>query len=410
MFLSVYENKVEKRIDRVIERVKLGHKNNKRRRELIDLFLEYPIETTVWLEYKYKGYKFLKKSRRRNLYEVMDEIEADFLEWMEGRKFDDLEVELVVPERLTRLEEKEDVWRLMMIGEFMKSRFKYRESSAFWKLFPNNYGEEGVRIIGDCNQVVTFYIWLYGVIADNDILDIRVLPNHVCLHLHGLDFEATNGGFKDYGKKGYVVGCENIVAVNLLDIHDPIEKRWDVSEVNVAKMQAVADLFEVEEDLVELNLKITYTNMGVFYMNSKRWNKARKFFEMAGDEKRLEMTYVNEAVDLTEQKKYKKAMRVARKGGLEDMESKIRKNYCIKLAGAKNWKKAMVEARKLGDKEMIQYVYGKEFEHLYGKVGGVETVKGARKNKTTYKRLLFLAKKLRDKKAEESVRSIIRKI
>lgn len=98
------------------------------------------------------------------------------------------------------------------------------------------------------------------------------------------------------------------------------------------------------------------------------------------------------------------------KGGLNELEDRIRKNYCIRLAEAKDWKRAMVEARKLGDKELIKYVYGKEFEYLYAKVNDVKTVKGARKFKSTYKRLLFLAKKIGDKKAEESVRDILRKI
>lgn len=410
MFLSVYENKIEKRIDKLLGKVKLGSKSMGLRNKIEDMFLDFPVEMTVWLEYKYKGYKFLKKGRRRDLYEVMLEIEEDFLDWFGKREFLPEKVEVLVPERLNNLVEKQDVWKLVMIGEFLKGRYKYRESSAFWKLFPSNYGEEGVKLIGDCNQIVTFYIWLYGLIGENDILDIRVLPNHVCLHLHGLDYEATNGTFKDYGEKGYVVGCENIVAINLLDIHDPVEKRWNTSEVNLAKMQAVASLFEVEEELVETNLRITYVNLGVFYMNAGKWKSARKFFRLAEDDKRLEMAYVNEAVELAERKKFKKALRVARKGGLDELEDRIRKNYCIRLAEVKDWKRAMVEARKLGDKELIKYVYGKEFEYLYTKVDDVKTVKGARKFKSAYKRLLFLAKKIGDKKAEESVRDILRRV
>ncbi len=410
MFLSVYENKIEKRVDKVLSKVKLGKSNSRYRERLVDLFFEFPFETAIWLEYKYKGYRFLKKSKRRKMYEVAELIEEDFLEWMEKHPYDAEKVEMTVPERLVNEKEEQDVWKLMMIGEFSKGRYKYRESSAFWKLFPARYGEEGMKMIGDCNQIVTFYVGMFAIVGDVEDLEIRVLPNHVCLHIHGLDYEATNGTFKDYKDKGYLVDCENILAINLLDITDPSEKKWDVSEVNTAKMQAVAAMFEVEAEIVEKNLIVTYKNMGIFYMNSRKWDQARKHFRLAQAEDLERMAYHNEVVWLLGLKKYKKAIRVAHKGGLEEIEEQVRREYIVDLAKKRNWKKGMAEARKLGDKELIKYVYGKEFEYLYAKVDDVDTVKGARKYKSTYKRLLFLAKKLGDKKAEESVRSIMRKI
>ena len=410
MFLSVYENKIEKRIDKVIGKIKLGKSSNRLKDKFIVNFLENPIEMTVWLEYKYKGYKFLKKRKRRHIYEVAELIEEDFMSFYESEEINFSTVEMTVPDRLKNKDEKENIWKLMMIAKFLKGKFKYRESSAFWKLFPNDYGDEDVKMIGDCNQIVTVYIWLYRLIGELEDLKIRVLPKHVCLHLHDLDFEATNGQFKDYKKKGYIAECENIVSINLLDIHDPVEQRWDVSEVNTAKMQAVAAMFDVETKLVENNLKITYANMGVFYMNTHKWKTARKYLEMAESDKMIEMSYHNEVVELLENNNFKKAIKVAHRGGLETLEMKVRRDYCIRLTKSKNWKKAFAEARKLGDKKMLKYVYGKEFEYLYDKVSEYQTVSAARNHKTRYRRLLFLARKLGDKKAEECVKKILRKI
>lgn len=410
MFLSVYENKIEKKIDKVLGKIKLGRPSSRLTNMLVDLFYEFPLEVTVWLEYKYKGYKFLKKKRRSQIYDVGQLIEEDFLKFYKARELDVVKIETILPDRIHEDEDKEKIWKLMMIAEFLKGKYKYRESSAFWKLFPTRYGEEGVKLIGDCNQIVTFYIWLYSLVGDISNLKIRVLPNHVCLHILDVDFEATSGEFKDYKEKGYLADCENIIAINLLDIHDPVEKRWDVSQVNTAKMQAVAGLFKVESELVEKNLKITYANMGVFYMNQKKWSQARKFLVMAEADELIRMSYHNEVVGLVDNKRFKAALRVASKGGLVDLEQKVRRDYCIRLADTKNWKKALVEARKLGDKEIIKYVRGKEFQYLYDKVSGLATVKAARNYRSTYRRLLFLARKLGDKKAEESVKSILRKI
>lgn len=410
MFLSVYENKVEKRIDKILSKVKLGISSERLYSKLVDLFYEYPVEVTVWLEYKYKGYKFLKKKRRNDLYEVSFLIEDEFMKFYEARELDEVKIETALPDRVKTEEGKKQVWILMMIAEFLKGKYKYRESSAFWKLFPSKYGDEGVKMIGDCNQIVTLYIWLYGLVGDKNDLKIRVLPNHVCLHVADLDFEATVGGFKDYKNKGYLADCENIIAINLLDIHDPVEKRWDVSQVNTAKMQAVAAMFEVESELVEKNLKITYVNMGVFYLNQKKWKEARKLLEIAEAEDLIHMSYHNEVLELVDRKNFKSALKVAAKGGLVDLERRVRRDYCIRLADTKNWKKALIEARKLGNREIVRYVRSKEFQYLYDKVSGLETVKAARGQKSKYRRLLFLAKKLGDKKAEESVKRILRKI
>lgn len=411
-WFSTYLNKKEKQLDKIVGKLKLdGRKNERWKDAIVDFFFENPIETTIWFEYKYKGYSFLKKRRRRQVYETRDLIAEEFLSWIERQKFDEVLVDTLVPVGSLKRQEKEKLWKLIMIAKFLTGRYVYRESSAFWKLFPKKYVTGTTKLVGDCNQIVTFYVWLFSLIEEeHQILKIRLLKNHVCLNIFDLDFEATNGNFKNYSEKGQVLDAENIVAVNLLDIHDPVEKRWDVSGVNTAKMTLVASLFDVEGDLVKKNLQITYSNLGIFYLNQKRWAKARNFFEMAEDDEKIRISYINEALFLVELNKYKKALKIARKLGEKEFEDQIGKTYFLYLSKHKKWREARKVASKMNDKELFTYTYQKEYAELYESLRGVTTVKKARLKKARYQRLLYLAKKLGNKEAEKNIQKILREI
>ena len=409
-WFSTYLNGKERKIDSLVNKLKLGNIHNRDwRRGIVNFFYENPVETCIWFEYKYKGYSFLKKSRRRKIYETRDKIQVDFLDWYSKLEFQESLIDKMLPNESLLLEEKKKLWKLVMIDNFLNGKYFYKESSAFWKLFPLKYDSRS-QMIGDCNQIVSLYIWLFGLIDDSRNLQIKLLKNHVCIHMFGVDFEATNGHFMKYTEKSDVLDPENILAVNLLDIADPVEKKWDVNAVNTAKMHLIASLFDVDEDLVKENLRITYSNLGIFYLNQKNWEKARYFFWVAKDEEKIRYTYINESLAWADLHKYEKALKIAKKTKDPEFELQIKKNYFIWLTKQKQWKDARKLANSMQDKELYIYTYQMEFAELFEFLQKIKTKDKATSHKSKYERLLFLAKKIDNKEAVQSIQAILRKM
>lgn len=409
MWFSVYENKVEKRIDKYLSRVKRGTSSGRVQNELKGFLLESPIELILWLEYKYKGYKFLKKKRRAFIYDVSYELETEFLEYrsLEKNIFSDKAEEkmrVLFPVKLSKAK-LEKMWEMLVISSFLKSKYTYRESSAFWKLFPL----DGGKMIGDCNQIVAVYMWLFGLNFDMDDLKLKHWPGHVCLHLEGFDFEATVGEFKNYSGKGEVIGIENIIPMNLLDIDDPDEKTWDIGKVKFAQMTVLVSKFDFESEVVKHNLQVAYIQVGVLALNNRDWRKAREFFGLAGDDAKVGFAWESEIRWLVDNGKLKAAMRVATKYGNDEFLKYVREKYCVSLLKRKAFEKAGLVAKKLG-KDWERKCWIDEFNYLRGKVDGVNDLRTMKSNKKKYQRMLSLARKLKDGSLEKSLKGILKQI
>ena len=72
-FFSLYEGPFEKKVDKFLKKIK-----KRSTKDLELLMQEDLVRLTIFMEYKFKGYKMLKRRYRRRLYEAADKIKADF--------------------------------------------------------------------------------------------------------------------------------------------------------------------------------------------------------------------------------------------------------------------------------------------------------------------------------------------
>ena len=64
----------------------------------------------------------------------------------------------------------------------------------------------------------------------------------------------------------------------------------------------------------------------------------------------------------------------------------------------------------LGNEEMKKACYGKQYNDLVKKVSGDKTVKDVKRHKSTYQKMLSLARKMGDSRLERSVRETLKKV
>ena len=156
---------------------------------------------------------------------------------------------------------------LERVAEFWHNgRYRYIKTASFWRLF-------GAEMEGDCNQVVTLYVYLYSLRFDVEDLRIRILPGHVCLHFDGVDLEATNGEFVKY-EDGEVLPITELISTNLLDVSDFRERSGFVSPRVMLKSAQLAYKISSNKGLVSKNLDIIYRNLVFTALKSQDFKAA----------------------------------------------------------------------------------------------------------------------------------------
>ena len=190
-FFSFYADPFEKKVDRFLNRL-----NQYSRKRLLELMQEDLVKLTIFFEYKFKGYKKLKKGKRRHLYESAEIISTDFQRFFETnqKEISRKQESITLPNEL-RMDER--MTYLLGIMEYLKpgSRLQYEESATFQKLLRDP--ASGI-LSGDCNQITTLYIYLYSRRYSVTDLQVKILPEHVCLHYKGVDIETTSGTLTRY--------------------------------------------------------------------------------------------------------------------------------------------------------------------------------------------------------------------
>lgn len=285
--------------------------------ELLALMQEDLVVLSVWTERKYKGYKYMKKRVRRRLYANR---------WLIVRRFEEFCREYVPNEMDEKLR------YLRQIAAFLHSGgvYEYLDTASFGKLLANP--DEG-KMIGDCNQIVTFYIYLYSLKFPVQDLKIKILPEHVCLHFQGIDLEATSGDFVKYDK-GEVLPVTEIVSTNLLDMSDFRERAQRISERDMVKAAQLAYAISSMKEVVEKNLQIAYHNLAVACLNENDFEGAMFYADKKGDEELRQAVYAKKYNALVRRvagvktvgdaRKYKQVYRdmldLARKMGDRDRE------------------------------------------------------------------------------------------
>lgn len=250
----------------------------------------------LWTEYRYKGYNYLKKAKRRELYANLAVITADFDQFAAAAGGE-----------LTRRRVLE-----LLTEYFAPARgvYQYRESSSFGRLLRDPNTEP---LVGDCNQIVTLYIYLYSRYHDVRDLKVRLLPGHVALHFDGMDIETTNGTFVHYDDTdgAELQPIEEIVSVNLLDITDENFAQHEVAPEDFLQASRFAFILSHQRDIVRRNLDAAYSKLINTLMARNNYAAALKFAKQSKDMELLSIVGNNGAVHHMERNEFAAARRFA---------------------------------------------------------------------------------------------------
>ncbi|QQR83966.1 hypothetical protein IPJ72_02080 [Candidatus Peregrinibacteria bacterium] len=323
------------------------------KQQLIALMQTDLVRLNLMLEYRFKGYKKLNKSYRKQCYTNAEKMKALFLKKNMSER---------------RMASNEKLNYLMQIAHFLKpgQYYQYEKNVAFERMLKDP-GQS--KLIGDCNQIVTFYIYLYSLKFPVTDLKIKLLPDHVCLHFEGKDLEATLGILTEYKNYDFIGSIEEIISTNLLDVPDLKQKRQSVSARNFLRASKLAKAISTHKAITEHNLKIAYQKIVVELLKEKKFSQAREFAKESHETKLVESVMKHEGLEKMNQKKFEAARKLFNKikfqEGLkacdqnelyEQMEKikhcKTIKDYRQKL---KNLNRIKVLARSIDNTEIIAF-------------------------------------------------------
>ena len=240
------------------------------RARLLELLQQNIAVINLWSEYKYKGYTYLTKRERKKLYTNLARITSEFDRFWES--YDSPEGD----------ERRKLLSAIMEYCSGPHGVYQYRASSSFGRLLVNP--AEG-PLVGDCNQIVTLYIYLYSRYFAVTDLRLRLLPGHVALHYNGDDIEATNGTIAhyDHEKNNVLMPIEEIVSINLLDTTDEYLATHPIAPKDFLQSARFASVLSHDRDIVNRNLDAAYITITKQLMDSHNYTQALAFAKQSRD-------------------------------------------------------------------------------------------------------------------------------
>ena len=284
--LGQYADPTERRIGLFFKGLSEKKSAAAARLQLLDLMQRDLAAINLWTEYKYKGYKYLRKSTRKQLYSNLEQIAADFDLFYQSHKMDGEGIARhihsiaphahVEPHRIQLLRALTDYCSLT------RGLYEYRESSSFSRLLRDPREE---KLVGDCNQIVTLYAHLYAKYFDIRDLKVRLLPRHIALHYGGVDIEATNGTFANYddAKDAELMPVEELVTVNLLDTTDTYLETHEVDPEDFLQSSRLAYMLSHSREIVSRNLEAAYGSIINGLMGRHNFSQALKFAKQSSN-------------------------------------------------------------------------------------------------------------------------------
>lgn len=409
--LSPYAHPFEKKADKFFKKIKSTSNPFAVQKKLEKLMQEDLVILDLWMEKKYKNYKYLNKGTRRRMYENVELLNKDFDQYVAKRAVQSARIkEEIEKHGLTfPVKHAEKLEYLSKIMSYLSpsNHFHYEASANFGKLLRNPKEE---KLIGDCNQIVTLYAYLYSRKFPISNLKIKILPKHVCLHFEGIDIEATNATFHHYKDFEYLLPITELIPTNALDTTDSTEQTEHIDPRTMVKRAQFAQATSSMREVVDRNLQAAYRHAGVTMMNNKEYDSAIFFFEKLGDPALLGKVHHNAAVHYLNSKNLRKASYYANQSGNADLKNAVIRAQGVKYYNQKNYTKAKDYFKKAGEEKMVKACYQGMYSQLAKKVKVVKTVQDARKFRSTYQKMLDLAHKMGNEQAVSYVRGVLGKM
>jgi hypothetical protein len=264
-------------------------------------------------------------------------------------------------------------------------------------------------MIGDCNQIVTFYSFLYSLKYDIADLQIKLPKNHICLHFRGLDIEATAGGFSNYKDVQTVLPIVELISTNLLDISDFRDKQIQISPREFLKAAQLAYRLSSQRDLVTKNLEASYHNVALESMQKDDYETALFFAEKAAID--LKPTILHNAVVYSVKKHdFGKARFFLSKGAESELLKYINEQEGYYYLERNSPARARELFRSAGNQELVKATYAREYNNLQKRVAGIKDLKTMKSYKGVYRQMLDLAHKMEDGHLAANLQDILRQL
>lgn len=390
------------------------HSSQSRTRASLGELLQRNIAViNLWTEYRYKGYRYLRKSQRKKLYTNLELIAEDFDRFYASRaqlvesaaRVHGLDSQIAVdPQKILLLQ--------ALMDYFSPSRgtYEYRESSSFGRLLRNPSHE---KLIGDCNQIVTLYIYLYSRYHDVRDLQLRLLPGHVALHYGGIDIEATTGILAEYSKQkdNKLLPIEEIVSINLLDTTDSYLATHEVSPENFLQASRFAFILSHDRDIVTHNLDAAYGMLINSLMKRNNYRQALKFATASRDMTLLGIVGHNGAVYEMQHNNFAASRRFAQHA--PQREQLIRDSWQSEGAyhyQARRYHDAITAFKHINDQSLVRKCYEALFFEEQKKLGSHLTTESIKNYAGVIKRMYEYAKKSGNKKLIDYAGNLNKKI
>jgi len=382
LFFSPYANFFEWTVDKFFQNIKSTDSIFTVKKKLESLMQHNLIVVNIWLEKKFKGYLYLTKKTRKKMYKDTEKIVKKLNNFIseDTVKIDNVLNAMANAGLQTSYGNEEKILYLAQIMAFLKpgKYYHYISTSSFGKLLRNPDQE---KLEGDCNQIVTLYIYLYSLKFPITDLDIKLLPEHVCLYFKGIDIECTSGEFAKYKDYDNILPSTEIISTNLLDLHDFREDVQRISERTFVKSAQLAYAISSLKSFVAKNLNIAYRNLGIAALKSNNFDTAIFYFSKTDDRESLITAYKNAAIYYSNSNNFNKAEFYADKS----------EDYTFK-------------------NELKKSIASKQYNELVKTVAQIKTTDQAKQNKYTYQKMLDLAQKIGDESLINNIRDILKKI
>lgn len=416
-FFSQYTDPIERKIGKFFASLNEDNSRNKISQQLLQLMQSDLVKINLLSEKKYKGYKYLTKTKRRKLYVNAEFIIADFTKFYESNQFNikDILAEIRNSKSGTDglAEYHDKLIYLRAIMEYFSPKrgvYFFRESSTFGELLKDPTTE---KLLGDCNQIVTLYVYLYSKKYDINDLQLKTYPGHVAIHFKGVDIEATNGEFHHYEREGQrILPIQEIVSINLLDVTDQYYKTHSISPESQLQSARLAILVSSEQKIAVNNLEIAYHNIVANLMKQNSFNLALKYAKQSKDHTLLQLVGHNGAIFSLKNKQYKNAEKFAQYANKKaELLNEIRHSQAIDSYNDGEYNKAISQLKRLGGyQDLIKKCYVGLFMNEQKKLGELETIDDVKSHKSTINNMYYFAKKSENGELIEYAKSLLKYI
>lgn len=384
------------------------HSNQIKTRERLSVLLQRDIAViNLWSEYRYKGYRYLRKSERKKLYQNLQLITEDFDLFYKQSAVNEesivLHIHDTAPHATIESQRAILLYALMQYFALGRGVYEYRESSSFGRLLRNPSRE---KLEGDCNQIVTLYIYLYSRYYSISDLKVRLLPGHIALHYGGVDIEATNGTFANYSNRegGEVLPVEEIVSVNLLDTTDSYLSTHEVAAEDFLQASRFAFILSHSRDIVTRNLDAAYTNLVNSLMKHHSYTQALKVALASHDVTLLNIVGHNGAIYEMQKNNYAAARKLAQHATKRnELITSSWQAEGVHHFQTRHYHEAIRAFNQIGDQENIKRSYEALFFDEQDKLGSNMTTESIKKYASVVKRMRTYAKKSGNQKLVEYV-------